>query len=97
MENDRISFLAYAEEEGLKRGMERGMEQGMKEGMKEGMKQGIEQGIEQGLEQGLKEGIKQGKHSSAIEIAKKLLENNISLDVIKNSTGLSDEELSKII
>ena len=97
MENDRISFLAYAEEEGLKRGMERGMEQGMKEGMKEGMKQGIEQDIEQGLEQGLKEGIKQGKHSSAIEIAKKLLENNISLDVIKNSTGLSDEELSKII
>ena len=90
MENDRISFLAYAEEEGLKRGMERGMEQGIKEGMK----QGIEQGIEQGLEQGLKEGIKQGKHSSAIEIAKKLLENNIPLDIIKNSTGLSDEELS---
>ena len=89
MENDRISFLAYAEEEGLKHGMERGMEQGIKEGMK--------QGIEQGLEQGLKEGIKQGKHSCSIEIAKKLLENNIPLDIIKNSTGLSDEELSKII
>ena len=77
MENDRISFLAYAEEEGLKRGMERGMEQGIKEGMKQG--------------------IEQGKHSCSIEIAKKLLENNIPLDIIKNSTGLSDEELSKII
>ena len=29
IENDRISFLAYAEEEGLKRGMERGMKLGM--------------------------------------------------------------------
>lgn len=64
IENDRISFLAYAEEEGLKRGMERGM------------KLGMEQGIQ--------------------NVAKKMIENNIPLDVIKSSTGLSDEELAAL-
>ena len=60
IENDRISFLAYAEEEGLKRGMERGMQQGIQ------------------------------------NVAKKMIENNIPLDVIKSSTGLSDEELAAL-
>ena len=76
IENDRISFLAYAEEEGLKRGMERGM--------KLGMEQGIQQGIQQGMQQGIQ------------NVAKKMIENNIPLDVIKSSTGLSDEELAAL-
>ena len=80
IENDRISFLAYAEEEGLKRGMERGM--------KLGMEQGIQQGIQQGMQQGIQQGIQ--------NVAKKMIENNIPLDVIKSSTGLSDEELAAL-
>ena len=76
IENDRISFLAYAEEEGLKRGMERGMKLGMEQGMQQGMEQGIQQGIQ--------------------NVAKKMIENNIPLDVIKSSTGLSDEELAAL-
>ena len=89
MENDRISFLAYAEEEGLKRGMERGMEQGMKQGMKQGMEQGMKQGMEQGL--------KEGEIKKANEIAKKMIENNISLEMIKITTGLSDEEIKQLM
>lgn len=61
MENDRISFLAYAEEECLKRGM------------------------------------KQGEIKKAIEIAKKMIENNIPLEMIKITTGLSDEEINKLV
>ena len=84
IENDRISFLAYAEEEGLKRGMERGMKLGMEQGMQQGMQQGIQQGIQQGMQQGIQ------------NVAKKMIENNIPLDVIKSSTGLSDEELAAL-
>ena len=80
IENDRISFLAYAEEEGLKRGMERGMKLGMEQGMQQGMEQGIQQGMQQGIQ----------------NVAKKMIENNIPLDVIKSSTGLSDEELAAL-
>ena len=76
IENDRISFLAYAEEEGLKRGMEQGMQQGMEQGMEQGIQQGMQQGIQ--------------------NVAKKMIENNIPLDVIKSSTGLSDEELAAL-
>lgn len=34
-ERDRISFLAYAEEEGLRKGFDKGMQQGMQKGEKE--------------------------------------------------------------
>ena len=49
-------------------------------------------GLEQGLEQGIKEGISQNK----IEIAKNLLKEKISIDIISKTTGLSEEEIGKL-
>jgi hypothetical protein len=40
------------------------------------------------MQQGMQQGIQ--------NVAKKMIENNIPLDVIKSSTGLSDEELAAL-
>lgn len=73
-----------------------GFKRGMKNGLAEGMKQGIEQGIKEGIEQGIKQGIEQGVESSREEIAFELLKNNVSIDIIKKSTNLSNNEIEKL-
>ena len=49
-----------------------------------------------GLEQGIEQGIEQGSLSTKQEIAKSLLRENISIDVISKTTGLSIEEIQLI-
>lgn len=53
-------------------------------GIKEGIKQGIQQGMEKGME------------NKAIEIAKKLLQTNLSLEQISIVTGLTSEEINNL-
>lgn len=69
---------------------------GFKRGMKNGLEEGMKQGIEQGIKEGIKQGIEQGKESRTEEIAIELLKNNISIEIIKNTTGLSDEEIKDL-
>lgn len=59
------------------------------EAKEEGIKEGIEQGIEQGIERGIKQ--------RSIEVAKNLLSQKISLDVIKKATGLSMKTIKSLI
>ena len=40
--------------------------------------------------------LEKGKVEGKIEVAKNLLKNNISIDIIINSTGLSKEEIERI-
>ena len=54
---------------------------------------GIEQGIKQGIEQGIEQGIMQEKQQTA----KKLLELNTPIEQIEKITGLSKEEIEKIV
>ena len=48
--------------------------------MKEGNKQGIDKGIEQ----------------NKIETAKKLYESNVSMDIIKTTTGFNEKQIKNI-
>ena len=50
------------------------------------------QGIQKGIEQGIKQGIKQEK----IEMARKLLQNNFSVQMIVELTELTEEEINEI-
>ncbi|MEW9810269.1 MAG: Rpn family recombination-promoting nuclease/putative transposase (plasmid) [Candidatus Symbiodolus clandestinus] len=51
----------------------------------------------QQLEQrGEQRGLQQGGHDKAFEIAKKMLEAKIDLQAIKNCTGLSEQEISRL-
>ncbi|MBO5003989.1 MAG: Rpn family recombination-promoting nuclease/putative transposase [Clostridia bacterium] len=58
---------------------------------------GYDKGIEEGKREGIKRGIEEGKKEKAIEIAKKLLLQNIDMAVIIKCTGLTKEEINKIV
>lgn len=45
---------------------------------------------------GMKEGEKIGLEKKQKEIAKNLLKNNVDIDIIVNSTGLTKEEIEKL-
>ncbi len=68
--------------------LEKGIDIGIKDGVREGVKVGKEQGIEIGK--------KEGEKNKAIEIAKNLLKNGASIDLIAKSTGLSKPEITKL-
>ena len=52
-----------------------------------------EEGREEGRSAGLEEGRKEGRKEGAVEIAKALLANDVKMEVIVASTGLSEEEI----
>jgi len=56
----------------------------------------LSQGISQGLSQGLSQGISQGEQKKALEVAKNLLIENLPIDVIARTTGLSTEIIEAI-
>ena len=58
---------------------------------------GLDVGIEKGLQRGLEEGRINGLKEKQIEIAKKMLEENMPVEVILKITELTKEELEKII
>ena len=55
-----------------------------------------EDGFEQGRKQGHSEGIKEGISSNKAEIAKKMKEDGISIDLIEKYTSLSNDEIEKL-
>ena len=69
-----------------------GYDKGLKKGIEEGLKKGHEKGVEEGLKKGHEKGIEEGKK----EIAKKMLKEKISIEVIEKVTNLSKDELKKL-
>lgn len=55
-----------------------------------------DEGRYKGMKEGIEEGKKEGKIEEKKEIAKSLKNIGISIDIIKNSTGLSDDEINKL-
>lgn len=84
----RQRIRQYAEE----RGYDEGLKAGIADGTKKGLEQGLEQGIKQGIEQGIAKGTIEGALTKQKEIAKKLLEVGIDIDIIEKSTGIKLEE-----
>ena len=65
-------------------------------GTEEGLKQGKEEGLKKGKEEGLKQGKEEGLKEAKIEIAKKLINMNLTNEQICNLTELSNEQIEKI-
>ena len=57
---------------------------------------GYNEGLEQGQKLGLEQGQKLGEINKEKEIAKKLKQENISLELISKTTGLSIEEIKRL-
>ena len=52
----------------------------------------LKNSLDTAKEEGIEEGIEKGK----IEVAKNLLENNVSIEIITKSTGLSKEQIDRL-
>ena len=50
----------------------------------------------QGYDAGIEQGIETGERNKQLEIARNLLKNNVSIDIIINSTGLTKEEIESL-
>ena len=62
----------------------------------EGYKEGKVDGIKEGKEEGLKEGLEKGANNKTIEIALSLLKNDVDINIISSSTGLSLDEIENL-
>ncbi|SHH42523.1 Rpn family recombination-promoting nuclease/putative transposase [Tepidibacter thalassicus] len=69
------------------------LEEEFKNREKRGIQQGIQQGIQRGLKKGLQQGIQRGKKEGIILTAKNLLKLGMDIELIKQATSLSDEEI----
>jgi predicted transposase/invertase (TIGR01784 family) len=56
----------------------------------------IETGRKEGIKEGIKEGRKEGRYEKKIEIAKEMLKNNMTLEMICKITHLTPKEVEKI-
>ena len=57
---------------------------------------GLAEGRKEGREEGLAEGKEEGKTEERLEIAKKMLKEGLSVDLICRTTDLSEEEVLKL-
>ena len=65
-------------------------------GEKRGKKIGERIGEKRGEERGRKEGVAQGERTKQREIARKMVEKNLDLVLIKEMTGLTEQELKAL-
>ncbi len=66
------------------------------DGKIDGEKIGIAKGKEKGMKEGKEKGMKEGREIEKIQIAKKLLQNNIDINTIVMTTGLTEKEIKNI-
>ena len=87
-ERDTYNQIEYARETGR--------EEGHKVGKEEGLKEGREEGHKEGKEEGRKEGREEGAKQKSFDIAKRMLEKGIDIEIISELTGLTEKEISKL-
>ncbi|MBO5236482.1 MAG: hypothetical protein J6B32_05170, partial [Spirochaetaceae bacterium] len=56
----------------------------------------FDEGIQQGISQGISQGRTEGSQQKAIDTAKALLNENITLDIITRTTGLPKETIEQL-
>ena len=65
--------------------------------LKEGFEEGIEKGLAKGIEQGIEIGVNKGKKENSYDIARKMKQKGLSVDMIAECTGLSKSEIEKLM
>ena len=70
--------------------------EGREEGERIGEKRGKKIGERIGEERGRKEGVAQGEKIKQREIARKMVEKNLDFVLIKETTGLTEQELNAL-
>ena len=68
-----------------------------KEAAKKAAKEAFDDGFSAGEERGISIGLSQGAHQKAVETAKKFLSMGLSVKQVADGTGLSPEEIEKML
>lgn len=61
------------------------------------LKEGLEEGIAKGIEQGIEIGVNKGKKENSYDIARKMKQKGLSVDMIAECTRLSKSEIEKLM
>ncbi len=71
-------------------------EEGRQEGRQEGISEGVRKGKQEGIREGVRKGKLEGKLEGIREIARKLKQSGIALEIISKNTGLSLDEIEAL-
>ena len=82
--------------QGMQQGMQQGRLQGRQEGIQQGRLQGRQEGIQQGRLQGRQEGIQQGSREMQLQIARDMLNANMSMQQVATLTKLTLPEVQQL-
>ncbi|HGJ5855332.1 Rpn family recombination-promoting nuclease/putative transposase, partial [Arsenophonus nasoniae] len=66
------------------------------EGLQEGLQRGIQQGKVEGIQEGMQKGKIEGEKEATFKLAKQFLANGADRNMVKISTGLSDDQLNQL-
>ena len=95
--NSRPEFREYMSVEEDERKIHNSLLQSSyNEGKTDGKLEGIQEGIKEGIQEGIKEGIQEGKKEEKRSLAINLLKENIDINIISRTTGLSIEQLLEL-
>ncbi len=59
--------------------------------------EGEQRGYEKGIHAGMQQGMQQGEYEKAVAIARNMLSSNFDHEVIKKLTGLTDQDIAKLV
>ena len=89
-------MMESSKQQGVLQGMQQGIQQGMQQGMQQGRLQGRQEGIQQGRLQGRQEGIQQGSREMQLQIARDMLNANMSMQQVAALTKLTLPEVQQL-
>ena len=72
------------------------MKQMKKEAIEEGFEEGRQEGRQEGMQEGIKKGKREGEKKEKIETAKRMLNENLPINIIIKATELTKEEIENI-
>ncbi|MDR0622776.1 MAG: hypothetical protein LBJ61_13030, partial [Deltaproteobacteria bacterium] len=83
------TFEEMLQEKGIQKGIEIGQEKGIQKGIEIGQEKGIQIGQEKGLQKGIEIGIEKG----VLDMAKSMLENGLTIELIAKITKLKKKQI----
>lgn len=87
-----LELREYEDSKKAYRDIKNSIDTAKREGIEEGMEKGIKKGIKQGMEIGQKK-----EHERLLNTARALFASGMSLEQVKQFTGLNDEEINQIL
>ena len=94
---DKSLFKWFSQEEERQMYEEALIRQSKEDGLIEGKQAGLIEGEKKGKEAGLIEGEKKGKKSGIISVAKNMLAEGMSIDLISKLTKLSEKQIMRLL